>query len=94
MLKDQMQTNYALSGVVIFYEYGEQRRYLFREGISFSVQQTIVDQAKIRLQNQNTQKVQFLARAKGHVYYVQMLTKKTGNNRMCHRFSRTTAESE
>ncbi len=43
---------------------------------AFSVQQTIVDQAKIRLQNQNTQKVQFLARAKGHVYYVQMLTKK------------------
>lgn len=76
VLKDQMQTNHALSGVVIFYEYGEQRRYLFREGISFSVQQTIVDQAKIRLQNQNTQKVQFLARAKGHVYYVQMLTKK------------------
>lgn len=76
VLKDQMQTNHALSGAVIFYEYGEQRRYLFREEISFSVQQTIVDQAKIRLQNQNTQKVQFLVRAKGHVYYVQMLTKK------------------
>lgn len=76
VLKDQMQTNHALSGAVIFYEHGEQRRYLFREGISFSVQQTIVDQAKIRLQNQNAQKVQFLVRAKGHVYYVQMLTKK------------------
>lgn len=76
VLKDQMQTNHALSGAVIFYEHGEQRRYLFREEISFSVQQTIVDQAKIRLQNQNTQKVQFLVRAKGHVYYVQMLTKK------------------
>ena len=76
VLKDQMQTNHALSGAVIFYEYGEQRRYIFREEIDFSVQQTIVDQAKLRLQNQNTQKVQFLVRAKGHVYYVQMLTKK------------------
>lgn len=76
VLKDQMQTNHALSGAVIFYEYGEQRRYVFREEIDFSVQQTIVDQAKLRLQNQNTQKVQFLVRAKGHVYYVQMLTKK------------------
>ena len=75
-LKDQMQTNHALSGAIIFYEQGEQRRYLFREGISFSVQQTIVEQVKVQLQSQNTQKKQFLVRAKGHVYYVQMLTKK------------------
>lgn len=76
VLKDQMQTNHALSGAVIFYEQGEHRRYMFREGIDFSVQQTIVEQAKVRLQNGNTQKVQFLVRAKGHVYYIQMLTKK------------------
>lgn len=75
-LKDQMQMNHALSGAIIFYEQGEQRRYLFREGISFSIQQTIVEQAKFQLQNQNMQKTQFLVRAKGHVYYVQMLTKK------------------
>lgn len=75
-LKDQMQMNHALSGAIIFYEQGEQRRYLFREGISFSIQQTIVEQVKFQLQNQNMQKTQFLVRAKGHVYYVQMLTKK------------------
>ena len=86
-LKDQMQMNHALSGAIIFYEQGEQRRYLFREGISFSIQQTIVEQVKFQLQNQNMQKTQFLVRAKGHV------DEKTGNNCLCYRFSGVTAEN-
>lgn len=76
LLEDQMQTNHELSGVLVFYEQREKRRYTFRETITSSMRQEILEQSEKRLNNQNTLREQFLIRTEGHVFYAQMLTRK------------------
>lgn len=75
-IEDQMQMNTDISGTIILYEYGEKRRYSFKETVDYEDKMQLVEFVTEHFHQNELQKEGFPVWINDNVYYVRLLTRK------------------